>query len=141
MLRGVTIHSTSHLGDPVAFEVGETLRNAREASDLTFEQIAQATRIRPQYLVALEAERFADLPGGAYARSFLREYAQQLGLDPRPFLEEYDERFGEPRSPPAALVRVPGPSHRLRGTILVALLVAVVVGVIAWRFGNEGRPR
>jgi len=126
----------------VSFEVGETLRNARDARELTFEQIAQATRIRPQFLAALEAERFNDLPGGAYARSFLGEYAQHLGLDPRPFLEEYDERFGELRPPPAALVRVPGPSHRLRTTLVAGLgIAAVAVSLLAWRFGESHPAR
>ncbi len=97
--------------------------------------------IRPQLLAALENERFDRLPGGAYSRSFLREYAEQLGLDARPFLEEFDTRFGEPRGPAAPLVRVRVHSHRLR-TVAVALLTAAgfATAILAWRFGEERHP-
>jgi len=44
--------------------------------------IAAALRIRRSYLEALEAGRFGDLPGNAYAIGFLRAYAVALGLDP-----------------------------------------------------------
>ncbi len=125
----------------MAFELGGSLRNAREAQDLTFEEIARAMFVRPQFLAALENERFDRLPGGAYARSFLREYAEQLGLDARPFLEEFDTRFGEPRGPAAPLVRVRGPSHRLRGAAVALLTAAVLTtAILAWRFGEGRHP-
>src|SRR6266496_780477 len=109
-------------GRSVAFELGGSLRNAREAQGLTFEEIARAMFIRPQLLAALENERFDRLPGGAYSRSFLREYA-------------------EPRGPAAPLVRVPVHSHRLR-TVAVALLTAAgfATAILAWRFGEERHP-
>lgn len=125
----------------MSFQLGASLRNAREAQGLTFEEVARATRIRPQFLAALETERFDRLPGGAYSRSFLREYAEQLGLEPRLFLEEYDARFGELRGPAAPLVRVRGPSHRLRsGTVALLTAIVLTTAILAWRFGEEKHP-
>ncbi len=66
--------------------IGKQLRQAREARNLSLEQVAQATRIRVRYLQALEAEQFDLLPSTAQVRGFLRAYAAQLNLDPAPLL-------------------------------------------------------
>jgi helix-turn-helix protein/uncharacterized protein DUF4115 len=120
----------------VSIELGATLRDAREARQLAFEEVSAATRIHPRYLAALEAERFDTLPGRAYARSFLHEYATYVGLDPAPLVSEYDERFCETRIEPAPLVRVNRPQHshrRLASTLAVLILVG---GGLAWKFGG-----
>jgi len=124
----------------VAVQLGAALREAREARELAFEEVAAATRIHPRFLAALEAERFATLPGRAYARSFLHEYAAYLGLDPVPFVAEYDARFCETRVAPDPLVLVRRPSHRRRRVLVSMLTLAtLVVAVLAWRFGGT-RP-
>ena len=61
--------------------IGETLRRERERQGLSFEQVAAELRIRPHYLRMLEEGRLDALPGAAYARGFVREYANFLGLD------------------------------------------------------------
>lgn len=61
--------------------IGQQLRQAREQRKLTLEQVAQATRIRVHYLVAIEAGEFSSLPSNAQARGFLRAYAGFLNLD------------------------------------------------------------
>jgi transcriptional regulator with XRE-family HTH domain len=123
----------------VAFELGATLRQAREARQLAFEEVAAETRIHPRYLAALEAERFDILPGRAYARSFLQEYAQYLGLDASTFVAEYDDRFVDASVAPQPLVAV----HRRKkersfkgGVVLGMTLIAVAVAVLAWKFGG-----
>jgi transcriptional regulator with XRE-family HTH domain len=125
------------------FAIGATLRAARLARNLELEAIAQQTMIRTRYLAALEDERFEALPGDVYARIFLREYAELLGLDPRPFLDELDSRLGE--SEPSPLILLPPARRSLLGTkrvlTLVAAAAAVAVGLLAWRFGGEHRPQ
>lgn len=69
--------------------IGEKLRSAREAQGKSLQEASAATRIKPSYLEALEAERFAELGGNVYAKGFLRSYAGYLGLDPAPLLEQY----------------------------------------------------
>jgi cytoskeletal protein RodZ len=70
--------------------LGTTLRQAREERHLPLSEIEWATRIKADYLAALEAEEFDRLPGAAYARGFLRTYATYLGLDPEPLVAEYN---------------------------------------------------
>lgn len=66
--------------------VGQQLRQARETLSLTLDQVAHATRIRPHYLRAMEADDFGALPSATQARGFLRAYAAVLKLDPEPLL-------------------------------------------------------
>jgi cytoskeleton protein RodZ len=64
----------------ISHGIGERLRSAREARGLSLEEIEAGTRIRRQYLRALEAEAFDEIPGPAYVKGFLRTYATYLGL-------------------------------------------------------------
>src|SRR6266568_8366508 len=68
---------------------GENLRREREMRGVTLEEISEATRIRMDFLKALEDEEFWKLPGGVFRRSFIRAYAQYLGLDEERILAEY----------------------------------------------------
>ncbi len=112
------------------FEIGATLREARERRAVTLADAEAATRIRARYLAALEEERFAELPGEAYARSFLREYADFLGLDGQRLAAEYDLRLGAPE--PLAVEPVPFQRRGRPGrSWLIALLVLVVAAIIA----------
>ena len=61
------------------FEIGATLREARERRHLTYEQVEAEIKIRAKYLRALEEEEFDSLPSGTYVRGFLRAYASYLG--------------------------------------------------------------
>jgi len=55
-----------------------------------------ATKIRSKYLRAMENEEFGLLPGPAFAKSFLRTYADYLGLDGRLLIDEYKLRHERP---------------------------------------------
>ena len=69
--------------------IGETLREARVRQRVNIEELEQSTKIRAKYLRALENEEFGLLPGPTYVKSFLRTYAEKLGLDPQLLLEEF----------------------------------------------------
>src|SRR6266498_4776527 len=75
------------------FEIGSSLREARMRRKLELSQVERDTRIRAKYLRALEEERFDVLPGAAYAKGFLRSYADYLDLDAQRFVDEYNSRF------------------------------------------------
>jgi cytoskeletal protein RodZ len=62
-------------------DIGSQLRAAREAQGLTIDQAFKATRIKPSFLEAIEANQFQALPGMVQARGFVRSYANFLGLD------------------------------------------------------------
>ena len=61
--------------------VGEFFRQVRETKGLTVEEVASKTRIRSDFVKALEDGNFAKLPDQVFARGFVRSYARSLGLD------------------------------------------------------------
>ena len=63
----------------LTMEIGENLREAREAKEISLDDIQEMTKIQKRYLVAIEAEDFHVLPGRFYARAFIKEYAQAVG--------------------------------------------------------------
>src|SRR4051812_33983412 len=66
----------------------------RQRLDIT--DVEAQTKIRAKYLRALENEDFGMLPGATFVKSFLRTYAEFLGLDPHLLVEEYRIRH-DPR--------------------------------------------
>jgi cytoskeletal protein RodZ len=74
---------------------GARLRDARERSGLTLREISARTRISLAYLEALERGEISRLPGGIFARAFVRAYAEQVGLDPERAVEDFLETFSE----------------------------------------------
>ncbi len=69
--------------------IGDQLRETRLRSRIDIAEVEAATKIRAKYLRALENEEFGLLPGSTFVKSFLRTYAQYLGLDAHLLVEEY----------------------------------------------------
>ncbi|MFA5754632.1 MAG: helix-turn-helix domain-containing protein [Patescibacteria group bacterium] len=78
---------------PLEESLGEKLRQARRLKNLRLEEAAQLTKIRGDYLMALEEERFDHLPAGLYGKNFLREYAIFLGLDVREIMKDLESEL------------------------------------------------
>jgi cytoskeletal protein RodZ len=70
-------------------EIGATLREARMRARIDVSEIEAQTKIRAKYLRALENEEWDLLPGPTFVKSFLRTYADALGLDSKALLEQY----------------------------------------------------
>ena len=61
--------------------IGDTLRRERLRRGLDLDKVAAETKIGRHQLEAIEANQFDRLPGGVFARSFIRQYARLLELD------------------------------------------------------------
>ena len=122
------------------FQIGASLREARTRRGLSPADVQKAIRIRERYLTALEEEKWNLLPGEAYAKGFLRTYAEFLGLDGDLYLDEWNSRFGHPEEPPAP---EPPPRERRLGALrplLAGMAIAVAVaGAAAWKLGSNGK--
>src|SRR5439155_4766593 len=93
--------------------IGETLREARMRQRLDITDVEAQTKIRAKYLRALENEDFGMLPGPTFVKSFLRTYAEFLGLDPHLLVEEYRARH-DPRDESELTPFAPRPRGRER---------------------------
>ena len=81
---------------------GQVLREAREARGISLREIAVSTKISKAALEALERDDIGNLPGGIFTRSFVRSYADAVGLDPEATLQDFLARFptdGERKAP------------------------------------------
>ncbi len=70
---------------------GQNLRQAREARNITLQEVAASTKVSSRALQALEDERFDLLPGGIFNKGFVRAYARCVGLDEEKTVAEYLE--------------------------------------------------
>jgi cytoskeletal protein RodZ len=120
-------------------DIGATLREARMRQRIDISEIESETKIRAKYLRALENEEWDLLPGPTYVKSFLRTYAEALGLDGKLLIEEYKlrhERLSDvemqPIRPPGA--REPRRRRRVgsgRGWAVLAVVALLIVGLYA----------
>lgn len=84
-------------------DFGGTLRSARERKGISLRHIANATKISMGALESLEKNDFSRLPGGIFSRSFVRAYAQEVGLDPDQTVADFLKEAGESFEPPPAI--------------------------------------
>jgi cytoskeleton protein RodZ len=61
--------------------IGDTLRRERQKRNLQLDQVSRELKISTRFLEAIEEERFDRLPGGVFAKSFVRQYARMLDID------------------------------------------------------------
>lgn len=135
-------------------DIGTTLREARMRQRIDISDVESATKIRAKYLRALENEEWDLLPGPTFVKSFLRTYADALGLDGKVLTEEYKlhhERLSDVDLQPIALPGSRGARQQQRrsrpafsrrwivGALIVGLIVAVyLVGVLGSDDSSDG---
>jgi cytoskeleton protein RodZ len=117
-------------------DIGATLREARMRQRIDISEIESETKIRAKYLRALENEEWDLLPGPTYVKSFLRTYAEALGLDGKLLIEEYKlrhERLSDVEMQP---IRPPGARDMRRRRRVGSGRGWAVLGVVALLLGG-----
>jgi cytoskeleton protein RodZ len=116
-------------------DIGAQLRETRMRRRIDIGEVEAATKIRAKYLRALENEEWSLLPGPTFVKTFLRTYAEYLGLDARSLVEEYRQRYERPTTTeltPFGPGRGGRPPRRRRPVLGPWILVAgVFVGLLA----------
>lgn len=74
-------------------KIGQKLQAARQSKGYTLDDLQQLTKIQKRYLIAIEDEKFDELPGDFYVRAFVKQYADTVGLDGNDLLKEFDEQL------------------------------------------------
>src|SRR5512146_2936589 len=74
--------------------IGEFFKQVRETKGLTVDEVASKTRIRSDFVKALEEGNFAKLPDQVFARGFDRSYARSLGLDEEDAIHRFIQSAG-----------------------------------------------
>jgi cytoskeleton protein RodZ len=109
--------------------LGDMLRSARAAQELTLEQIAAELRIEARALRAIEEHRFDELGAPVFAKGYLKQYANRLNLSYNDLLAEY-YRLADPRDVTIEPSRVIKLHDERQITVwIVAVLVLLLLGV------------
>ena len=105
---------------------GAALRQAREHLGLSTQDVALRTKIRGDYLRALEDGDLTLLPERTFTRSYLTRYARELGLDPQPLLNDFDRASPAPAGSSQLARRVPA-RRRAPVPLIAALLGGLLI--------------
>lgn len=70
-------------------ELGNILKEAREAKGLSLDELQSITKIQKRYLLGIEEGNYSMMPGKFYVRAFIKQYAEAVGLDPEQLFEQH----------------------------------------------------
>ena len=116
--------------------VGARLRVAREMRQLSVDEVAQALKLGPRQVEALESGNWQGLPGQTFVRGFVRNYARLLQIDPAPLMDHLDATLEKPvdslHVPAGRPATMPSGQPRRDRTVVVAGLVLVVLAALAY---------
>jgi cytoskeleton protein RodZ len=117
--------------------VGKRLQKARQEKNLTIDEVATATKIRPERIADLEADDLTHFPSLVYARSFLVKYAKFLGVDIQDDLDNFKVTHSVGLGEFKYLAAAPTPRYRpeprsreSRGALPPPVALAVVAALI-----------
>lgn len=115
--------------------VGELLKKARLEKKIEISEVERETKIKSAFIKALEESEYTKLPSYTYARGFLANYTQFLGLETEKvlalFRREYDTRE-EDKLLPTGLNNFP--TKRIRMTLAAMLLLILFLGFLFYFF-------
>jgi cytoskeleton protein RodZ len=124
--------------------IGQSLRSAREARDLSTEAAAAALHLDAGMLHALEADEYHRLGAAVFVRGHLRRYAALVSMDAEALLLQYQRMApaeGLPSRPAGSGERFAvddGLNWRL---VLIIVLVMLIVAFAVWRlWGPNAEP-
>jgi cytoskeletal protein RodZ len=129
--------------------LGEFLRQAREAKGLSLQDVQEVTKIRLFFLESIEKGDFNALPGQAYVKGFLRNYAKAVDISEQEVIDRYNQLIQEQTRTESSLTepsmveapiktevsgtKLPSVSKKQLKIVLPAVII--IMGMIAGFFG------
>lgn len=124
-------------------KVGQKLSQSRLKKGLTINEAARATKIRPEFLLAIEKGEYQKLPEKTYVQGFVRNYAEYLGFSRNEiiplFRREFDEKTVFKVLPEGFTKSLDIPQRRIKigaTAILVFVFFILLLGYIFFQFRN-----
>ena len=114
--------------------LGQTLRTARLAQNLTVDQVSTELRIEAKQLQALEDERFEQIGVAVFIKGYLKQYGARLGLDVRDLLALYYKQttLADMQIQPSRTIKLRDERQITSWILAVIVLLVVVVGLAVW---------
>lgn len=119
---------------PPSDTLGEQLRNARLAQDLTLEQLSTELRIEVKQLQALEDDRFEQIGVPVFVKGYLKQYGTRLGLDVSDLLTTYYKQttLADIQIQPSRTIKLSDRPQLTSRVLIVIVLLAIAGGLAAW---------
>lgn len=120
-------------------KAGQRLKEERLKQGLTLDEVSQSTKIKKDYLEAIEKGEYERLPASTFAQGFVRNYSQFLRLPEKEILPIFRREFDEERIfrvLPQGLSRTDFPVSRLRKLqlIFIPLLFLVLILYLLFQY-------
>ncbi|WP_309487154.1 RodZ domain-containing protein [Bacillus sp. ISL-4] len=123
-------------------ELGNRLKEAREAKGLSLEDLQELTKIQKRYLIGIEEGNYSMMPGKFYVRAFIKQYCEAVGLDSEEIFEQYkseipsiySEELPEQLSRVQSRKTIPAGNSKVVEMLPKILAVVLVIGaaVLIW---------
>ncbi|MBP2240199.1 cytoskeletal protein RodZ [Cytobacillus eiseniae] len=129
-------------------ELGNRLKEARLAKNMSLDDLQTATKIQKRYLIGIEEGNYSMMPGKFYVRAFIKQYAEAVGIEPEEIFEQFKEDIPSSINDdiPEKLSRVqsrkniatsPSKVFDILPKVLIAILIIGVV-VVFYIFSQRG---
>lgn len=128
-------------------ELGQRLKEARLEKNITYEELQDLTKIQKRYLQAIEEGNYSVLPGAFYAKAFIKNYAEKVGLVPEELFEQYPGDLPVTRNdaneftPRSTRVSASVPKDNKLSTVFPLILTILLIGALLvglyWFFVNN----
>ncbi len=121
-------------------EFGEFLSQQRQLRGLSREDVAQATKISPALVTALEEGMTERLPERIFVLNYLRSYAQVIGASPDDVVNRWHEIPGVAKEPEVPVQQLEAARRKQAVRILIAVLVAAALGTYVFLAATGQAP-
>jgi cytoskeleton protein RodZ len=124
---------------PTPQTLGQLLRNARLAQDLTLEQLSTELRIEARQLRALEDNRFEQIGVPVFVKGYLKQYGTRLGVNVADLLALYYKQttLADVQVQPSRTIKLRDERQITSWVIAVIVLLAVAAGLFWWWNGGN----
>ncbi len=110
--------------------LGERLQKIREETGLSIDDVAKETQIQKKYIQGLEQGNYSSLPGPVYVESFLKKYAEYLGVSTDFVLSLYHQHEKKTLKKDYATKFTPTPKELPKALITPVLIRKILIGIV-----------
>ncbi len=119
--------------------IGERLTEERRRQGKTIRDVEKHLRIKSKYIEAIENDQFDLIPASAYTKAFIKSYAQFLGIDSKPLIEEYKRLYEHPVTYEFPKEKK-GISFSVNLKMILALALTLIIFMLGYFFSGEKQP-
>lgn len=116
--------------EEAGIEIGVRLRRAREAAQLTQQEVAQRLRLRLSVLIALENDQYELLPAPTFVMGYLRMYSRLMGIPADEIVQAYNQLSHLQSTYLTAPIAIDRPTNKISGRVIKSIILLVFLAFL-----------